>query len=57
MLGKVEGIGANLSTGIPARMFYSVMRLAPSSIRMRIWRGLYQRMAKSQKDSNFRFMN
>ena len=57
MLSKVEGIGANLSTGIPARMFYSVMRLAPSSIRMRIWRGLYQRMARSQKDSNFRFMN
>tara|TARA_B100000575_G_scaffold274810_1_gene258894 strand:- start:92 stop:847 length:756 start_codon:yes stop_codon:yes gene_type:complete len=24
---------------------------------MRMWRGLYQRMAKSQKDSNFRFMN
>ena len=53
----MEGIGANLSTGIPARIFYSVMRLAPSRIRMRMWRGLYQRMARSQKDSNFRFMN
>ena len=53
----MEGIGANLSTGIPARIFYSVMRLAPSGIRMRMWRGLYQRMARSQKDSNFRFMN
>ena len=53
----MEGIGANLSTGIPARIFYSVMRLAPSRVRMRMWRGLYQRMAKSQKDSNFRFMN
>ena len=57
MLSKVEGIGANLSTGIPARIFYSVMRLAPSRVRMRMWRGLYQRMARSQKDSNFRFMN
>jgi len=57
MLSKVEGIGAYLSTGIPARIFYSVMRLAPSKVRMRMWRGLYQRMAKSQKDSNFRFMN
>ena len=53
----MEGIGANLSTGIPARIFYSVMRLAPSRVRMRMWRGLYQRMARSQKDSNFRFMN
>ena len=53
----MEGIGANLATGIPARIFYSVMRLAPSRVRMRMWRGLYQRMAKSQKDSNFRFMN
>ena len=57
MLSKVEGIGASLSTGIPARIFYSVMRLVPSSIRMRMWRGLYQRMARSQTDSNFRFMN
>ena len=57
MLSKVEGIGAYLSTGIPARIFYSVMRLAPPRVRMRMWRGLYQRMAKSQKDSNFRFMN
>ena len=57
MLNKVEGIGAYLSTGIPARIFYSVMRLAPPRVRMRMWRGLYQRMAKSQKDSNFRFMN
>ena len=57
MFSKVEGIGAYVSTGIPARIFYSVMRLAPSVVRMRMWRGLYQRMAKSQKDSNFRFMN
>ena len=57
MFSKVERIGANLSTGIPARIFYSVMRLAPPRIRMRMWRGLYQRIARSQKDHNFRFMN
>ena len=57
MLGKVEGIGASLAMGLPARVFYTIMRLAPSGIRMRMWRGLYQRMARSQKDSNFRFMN
>ena len=53
----MEGIGANLAMGLPARAFYTVMRLAPSGIRMRMWRGLYQRMARSQTDPNFRFMN
>ena len=53
----MEGIGANLAMGLPARAFYTVMRLAPSGMRMRMWRGLYQRMARSQKDPNFRFMN
>lgn len=53
----MEGIGANLVMGIPARVFYTIMRLSPSRIRMRMWRGLYQRMSRSQKDPNFRFMN
>ncbi len=53
----MEGIGVNLAMGLPARAFYTVMRLAPSGIRMRMWRGLYQRMARSQTDPNFRFMN
>jgi len=57
VLSQVEGIGANLAMGLPARAFYTVMRLAPSGIRMRMWRGLYQRMARSQTDPNFRFMN
>lgn len=46
-----------MAMGLPARAFYSVMRLAPSGIRMRMWRGLYQRMARSQTDPSFRFMN
>lgn len=46
-----------MAMGLPARAFYTVMRLAPSGIRMRMWRGLYQRMARSQTDPNFRFMN
>ena len=53
----MEGIGVNLSMGLPARIFYIIMRLSPSRIRMRMWKGLYQRMARSQKDSDFRFMN
>ena len=46
-----------MAMGLPARAFYTVMRLAPSGIRMRMWRGLYQRMARSQTDPSFRFMN
>ena len=46
-----------MAMGLPARAFYIVMRLAPPGIRMRMWRGLYQRMARSQTDQNFRFMN
>ncbi|MDP7002221.1 MAG: class I SAM-dependent methyltransferase [Candidatus Thalassarchaeaceae archaeon] len=33
------------------------MRASPPWIRSRMWKWLYQRMAKSQKDSEFRFMN
>ncbi|MAS88469.1 MAG: methyltransferase type 11 [Euryarchaeota archaeon] len=57
MLGEVEGIGANLAMGFPARVFYTVMRFVPSGFRMRMWRGLYQRIARSQTDPSFRFMN
>ena len=46
-----------MAMGLPARAFYIVMRLAPPGIRMRMWRGLYQRMARSQTDQTFRFMN
>ena len=46
-----------MAMGLPAMVFYTVMRLAPSGIRMRMWRGLYQRMARSQTDPSFRFMN
>ena len=43
--------------GIPAGIFYTIMRASPPWIRSRMWKWLYQRMAKSQKDSEFRFMN
>jgi len=46
-----------LAMGLPARVFYTILRLVPSGIRMRMWRGLYQRMARSQTDPRFRFMN
>ena len=46
-----------MGMGIPARAFYLAMRIAPPGMRSRMWRRLYQRMSKSQLDSNFRFMN
>jgi len=53
----VEGIGANLGMGIPARAFYAIMRISPPRVRSRMWRALYQRMARSQDNPEFRFMN
>ena len=53
----MEGLGATLSMGIPANLFYVVMRIAPPRFRSRMWKWLYQRMSNSQKDSDFRFMN
>ena len=57
MLRQVEGIGANLGMGIPARAFYAIMRISPPSVRSRMWRALYQRMARSEDNPEFRFMN
>ena len=53
----MEGLGAILGMGVPARLFYMVMRISPPRIRSRMWKSLYQRMARSQKDPEFRFMN
>ena len=57
MLRKVESVGAPLGMGIPAWLFYATMRISPPRIRSRMWKSLYQRMAKSQRDDSFRFMN
>ncbi|HJM12922.1 MAG TPA: class I SAM-dependent methyltransferase [Candidatus Thalassarchaeaceae archaeon] len=43
--------------GIPARVFYVIMRISPPRFRSKMWKWLYQRMANSQTDSDFRFMN
>tara|TARA_S200000501_G_C20767724_1_gene719076 strand:+ start:173 stop:1009 length:837 start_codon:yes stop_codon:yes gene_type:complete len=47
----------NLAMGLPARLFYIVMRLSPPIFRSRMWMWLYQRMARSQTNYEFRFMN
>ena len=53
----MEGLGAKLGMGLPARLFYIALRISPPTIRGRMWKSLYQRMASSQKDPEFKFMN
>jgi len=43
--------------GLPARLFYIALRISPPNIRSRFWKSLYQRMARSHKDPEFKFMN
>ena len=53
----MEGLGAKLGMGLPARLFYIALRISPPNIRSRFWKSLYQRMARSHKDPEFKFMN
>ena len=53
----MEGLGAKLGMGLPARLFYIALRISPPKIRSRFWKSLYQRMARSHKDPEFKFMN
>ena len=43
--------------GLPARAFVTMLRLAPSGIQNRMWKWWYQKLAKANDDSGFRFMN
>ncbi len=43
--------------GLPARAFVTMLRLAPSAIQNRMWKWWYQKLAKANDDSEFRFMN
>ena len=43
--------------GLPARAFVTLLRLAPSGIQNRMWKWWYQKLAKANDDSGFRFMN
>ena len=46
-----------MGMGLPARLFYIALRISPPNIRSRMWKSLYQRMARSHKDPDFKFMN
>jgi ubiquinone/menaquinone biosynthesis C-methylase UbiE len=43
--------------GLPAKIFVTLIRLSPASIQNRMWKWWYQKMAKTNDDSRFRFMN
>jgi len=43
--------------GLPARFFVTVLRFAPSGVQNRIWKWWYQKLAKANGQSEFRFMN
>ena len=63
MLGQVEAVGASMRVsspkkmGLPARAFVIMLRMAPGGIQNRMWKWWYQKMAKANDDSAFRFMN
>ena len=43
--------------GLPARFFVTILRFAPGRIQNRMWKWWYQRLAKANDRSEFRFMN
>tara|TARA_Y100001970_G_scaffold212330_1_gene259311 strand:+ start:23005 stop:23862 length:858 start_codon:yes stop_codon:yes gene_type:complete len=59
----VEAVGASMRVsspkkmGLPARAFVIMLRMAPGGIQNRMWKWWYQKMAKANDDSAFRFMN
>ena len=46
-----------MAMGIPARIFATLLRFSPGSIRNWMWKWWYQRLAKAHKRGDFRFMN
>ena len=43
--------------GLPARFFVTMLRFAPGRIQNRMWKWWYQKLAKANDQSEFRFMN
>ena len=46
-----------MKMGLPAKIFVTLLRLSPARIQNRMWKWWYQKMAKTNDDSRFRFMN
>ncbi len=43
--------------GLPARFFVTMLRFAPGRVQNRMWKWWYQKLAKANDQSEFRFMN
>ena len=46
-----------MAMGIPARIFATLLKIAPGRTRNWMWKWWYQRLAKAHGRADFRFMN
>ena len=53
----MENIGVKMKTGIPARIFATLLKFSPASLQNRLWKWWYQKLSKSHNKKDFRFMN
>ena len=50
-------VASSNKMGLPARFFVMMLRFAPSGIQNRMWKWWYQKLARANDQSEFRFMN
>ncbi len=50
-------VASSNKMGLPARFFVMMLRFAPSRIQNRMWKWWYQKLARTNDRSEFRFMN
>jgi len=50
-------VASSNKMGLPARFFVMMLRFAPSRIQNRMWKWWYQKLARANDQSEFRFMN
>ena len=50
-------VASSNKMGLPARFFVMMLRFAPNRIQNRMWKWWYQKLAKTNDRSEFRFMN
>ena len=50
-------VASPYNMGLPARFFVTMLRFAPGRVQNRMWKWWYQKLAKANDRSEFRFMN
>jgi ubiquinone/menaquinone biosynthesis C-methylase UbiE len=53
----MENIGVIMKTGIPAKIFATLLKFSPAPLQNRLWKWWYQKLSKSHNKKDFRFMN